>query len=135
MEKVKVFNPHKHRVCINLSNYNGKEIPVNGEGFALLTEDELSYVLSSSKAFEKGVLKLADKQTTTLDIEIPVSANALTDQDILDLIKKPKAQIDLILAKIDNQKVLQRIIEMSKEQGKSIKLIDSFQKRLDEILL
>jgi len=133
-EKIKVLNLTESGVNINLTAFNGKVIPVSPKGFCFLSADELAYVRNTSIAFERGTLKVADAAQVPEDIDIPQSPNALTDADIVALLKKPQKQLGIALEEIDNAEVVRKILEAAKEQDKSVKVIETIEARLNELI-
>jgi hypothetical protein len=132
--KIKVLNLTGSTVSINLTALNGKVVPINTKGFALLSTDELAYVRNTSTAFERGTLKVDEKSTVPEEIDIPSSPNALTDEDINTLIKKPVKQVEIALAEIDSINVVRNILAQAKEQDKSVKLVEAVEARLEQLL-
>jgi hypothetical protein len=133
-EKIKVLNPLKSKITINLVLLNGKQIPVASKGFAYVTAEELAYIQNTSKAFELGFLKVDPKAALPEEIEIPDSPNSMTDEDITKLLKKPSRQVEYHLANIENVHVARRILELAKEQDKSVKVVEVIQARLEALL-
>lgn len=131
MEKYKVVNLLRSGVTINLRGFNNKEIPLAPNGFSYITEEELAYIRNTSKIFETGDLKIEGELPK--DIEIPESPNALSDDDILKMLKKTQKQIEQDLQNIDNYQVCKRILDIAKEQDKSIKVINLIENRLNEL--
>lgn len=130
-EQIKVLNLAKNDVTINLTGFNGKTKPIKQGGFAFLTPDELAYVRNTSIAFEKGTLKVDGNAPEGIDI--PNSPNALTNDDIAKMLKQPQKQLALALEEIDNINVVRNILEVAKEQDKSIKVIEIIENRIEEL--
>lgn len=133
-DKVKVINLTDSGVSINLTALNNKVIPVAPKGFAILSIDELAYVRNTSTAFERGTLKLDDKSEAPADIDIPVSKNAISDDEISAILKKGVKQVTYDIAEIDNANVIRKILRMAKDQDKSVKVVEAIDARLSELV-
>lgn len=133
-QQFKVLNLTGSPVNINLTAFNGKVKPIAPKGFTFLFEDELAYVRNTSVAFQRGTLKVDESTPAPSNVEIPESPNALNDEDIADLLKKPQKQIAIALEEIDNVAVVRQILESAKELDKSVKIIDIIENRLEELL-
>lgn len=132
---IKIENPNKHEVTINLKEFNGRVIPIKGNGIAMLEEDELAYVVTSSQVFNRGTLRVANKQELTVidksDLESP---NALTDEEVVAMLKNQKA-LETALLQIDNERVLKRVLEKANELNKSVKMVGMIEARIEELLM
>ena len=133
-EKIKVVNSLKSRITINLTKLNGKEIPIEKNGFALLTVDELAYLQNVSKAFDLGYLRLAPKQIIPEEVEIADSFNAISDEEISKLLQKPVKTLESELVKLTNVYVLKRVLEIAGEQDKSVKVMKIIEDRIENLL-
>lgn len=133
--KIKVINTRKNVITINLSSFNGKVIPLSQNGFAYLTEDEFSYLINTSKVFNLGILKVDAGQQVPEDIEVPVSPNALTDDDIVKMLKLTQKSFAIELNKITDIQIAKRIFEIAKELDKSIKIIEMIEAKIEELRL
>ncbi|MGE6227627.1 hypothetical protein [Paenibacillus chitinolyticus] len=135
MEKVKVINLTASQVNINLTEMsNGKVVPIKPHAFALLSADELAYVRNTSAAFDRGTLRVDNMESVPAEIDIPDSPNALTQNDIVALLKKPQKQIQLSIDEIDSVNVIRMILNTAKEQDKPVKVVEAIETRLNELL-
>lgn len=137
-EKIKVLNPNKSKVFINLRDFNGRSVPVVPGAFALLTPDELAYLQNSSDAFRRGYIKLEESQTLPEGVEAPeVSPNALTDVDIAKLLDKktPVKTLKARIEGIDNIEVLRRIENAAKDADVSVKTVEAISARIEALSL
>lgn len=131
--KTKVKSTSNSPVTINLTDLNGKKYPVPPKGFAYLDEDELAYLINTSKIFEVGSL-VVDRNTVPEGIEIVDSPNALTDENITELLKKPVKQLVDDLAEITEVNVIDRILEAANKQDKSVKVVQTIEARKQQLL-
>lgn len=135
-ERIKVINTRGNGLTINLTRLNGKEVPIAPKGFAFLTIDELAYVRNTSKAFERGTLVLEDGEMEKLEgkVDIPESPNALTDKDIVAILKLPVGQLGNKLEEITVIQVIEDILAKAKEADKSVKFIEAIEARKEQLL-
>jgi hypothetical protein len=133
-DKIKVISLRSNDVALNLTALNGKVIPIAGKGFAYLSEDELAYVMNTSKIFERGILKVVDAEKVSDIIDIPDSPNALAQADIVAMMKLTQPKLVAKLADITDRQVVEEILKVAKDNDKSVKFVDAIQNRLAEII-
>ena len=136
MVKIRVQNVANNGVTVNLKDFNDKIIPITGKSFALLTEEELTYVMNTSKIFETGSLQVANKEALSSDIDLDSlkSPNTFTDEDILALLKKTQKQVEVSLENVTNPDVVKRILAKAQELDKSVKVVEAIQLKLESLL-
>lgn len=133
---IKVKNPNKYAITVNLIKLNGRTITLNPKGFAMFDEDEIAYLTNASSVFKKGILVIENKENLKLVREEDIkSPNVLTDEEIEDVLKLSQKGLASKLEEIDNIEVVKRILEIAKEKGKSIKSIELIENRIEELLL
>lgn len=136
MVKIRVQNVANNGVTVNLKEFNDKIIPIAGKSFAFLTEEELTYVMNTSKIFETGSLQVANKEALSSDIDLDSlkSPNTFTDEDILTLLKKTQKQVEVSLENVTNPDVVKRILAKAQELDKSVKVVGAIQLKLESLL-
>ena len=136
MVKIKVQNVANNGVTVNLKEFNDKIIPIAGNSFAFLTEEELTYVMNTSKIFETGSLQVANKEALSSDIDLDSlkSPNTFTDEDILTLLKKTQKQVEISLENVTSPDVVKRILAKAQELDKSVKVVGAIQLKLESLL-
>jgi hypothetical protein len=134
-KRIKVISTVNNDITINLRTFNGKQIPLPKKGFVYLTEDEIAYILNTSNAFRIGILKVEKPEEVDPNLDIPASPNALTDEDLLAILKKTQKQLAVELDNITSKQIVERVMELAREHDKSIRVIDIIQKRIDELTI
>lgn len=132
--KFKVQNLTKSAVTVNLTALNGRTKPIAPNGFTYLNEDELAYLRNTSRCFERGTLAISEATPAPLELEIPLSHNALTNDDIQALIKKPSKALATALEDIDSIQLVREIREVAIEAEKSIKHVEVIDARIESLL-
>lgn len=112
-------------VIINLKGFNDREIIVPNGGFVFLKEEELSWVLSQSKVFERGILKVVSPEELPEDIkaELPISKDALTLKDIPYFLGLTQTKLTKELQDITREDFLSELSKKANEEDKSVKFI------------
>jgi len=127
------------KVFINLNGLNGREIEVPAKGFVFLKEEELSWVISQSKAFDRGILRVAKTDEEDLPeeikLEIPQTKNALTVKDIPYFLGLTQAKLTKDIKEISREDFLRQLVKEATEADKPIKFVESIEKRIEELLL
>lgn len=135
-KRVRVKNLTSHKVTVNLTDFNGRKIVVMPKLTGILTEEELAYVMNTSKVFQKGTLKVENKESLSEDIFVEdlESKNALSDEDIKAILGKAQKTIKKELDGIDNIHVAKRMLTVANELDKSVKVIDMIEARIEDLL-
>lgn len=133
---IKIENLSNNKVTLNFKSFNGKIYPIMEKGAVKITEDELSYLMNTSKVFRAGILKIVNDEILSgeIDKEELNSNNTFTDDDILALLKKTQKQLTVDLKGIDSIDVIKRINEKAVELDKSIRVIGIIENRLEELM-
>lgn len=123
-------------VVINLRGLNDREIVVPNGGFVFLKEEELSWVLSQSKVFQKGILKVVepDELPDEVKMELPETKNAITKKDIPYFLELTQPKLLKELKEIDREDFLHELSKSATENDKPVKFIQIVEKRIEEIL-
>ncbi len=124
-------------VVINLMGLNQREILVPKGGFIFLKEEELSWVISQSKVFEKGILRVVNKDELSEEIkeELPDSKDALTVKDIPYFLELTQAKLTKELKEISREDFLRELSKKSNDIDKSVKFIKVIDDRIEELLI
>lgn len=123
-------------VVINLKGLNDREIVIPNGGFCFLKEEELSWVLSQSKIFERGILRVVSPDELPTDIreELPVSKDAVTKTDISYFLGLTQAKLTKELQEITREDFLRELAKGANEADKSVKFVQVIENRIEELL-
>lgn len=134
-KNVKIQNLNASKVKLNFTKLNGRTVLINGNGTVKISEDELMYLINSSNVIKKGSIKIVNENELSNDIDKDdlVSPNSLSDDGIIELLKKSQASIKKEIAEVDSIETIERILNKAHELDKSVKLIAILEERLEEL--
>lgn len=113
MGRVKVFNDNKHHVGVKLEN--GTTRDVAPRSFAILTDEDVAFIMSTSALFANHHLSIKDEKVIE---DLGVSKEEVSfdsDEEILAKLKKSNiVGLKKYLADIKEPHLRQRVIELVK---------------------
>ncbi len=116
MGKIKVFNDNKHHVGIKLENGTGRDIAPGS--FALLNEDDVAFIMSTSSLFSNHHLSIKDEAVIE-DLGVTKEdVNFDSDEEILAKLKKSNLPtLKKYLSGIKEPHLQNRVIALAKVNG------------------
>lgn len=125
------------QVVVNLQGLNQREVLIPSKGFIFLKEEELSWVLSQSKVFQRGILRVVNKDELPEEIlaELPITKDAVTAKDIKFFLELPITKFVKEIKEITREDFLQELLKESNEADLPVKFIKAVEKRIEELLL
>lgn len=129
--KYKVHNRNPFNVGLNFMD-GLRSITIPKKSFTLLDEDEIYYQNTISTLFQKGVLTVdEDEIKKNLNLDTEKNSNAITDEDIKNILKGSLAKIKKDLSGINEPYAKSKVFEIAKDMysnlsGGKIDYIASF---------
>lgn len=112
--KFKVENNNNFTVGIRYEN-NGTEINIRPNTHVLMSEEDILYVNSVSKLFERGVLLTKDQNALEKMGYIEQNPNTLSEVEAIELLKLSNARLKSELTKITEKHAIDKIISAGKK--------------------
>lgn len=113
MAKVKVYNDNKHNVGVRLEN--GTQRNIAPGSFALLNEDDVAFIMSTSSLFRNHHLSIKDKEVIEELGVTPDEVSFDSDEEILAKLKKSSLPVlKKYLAGITEPHLRQRVVALVK---------------------
>lgn len=133
---VRIDNLTNSKITLNFKDLNEKVYPIRPKGFVKITEEELSYLMNVSTAIKDGLIKVANEDVLTGDINKDElkSDNAFTDNDIVTLLKKPQKALAVELENITSLDVVNRILVKANELDKTVKIVELIESRVEQLM-
>ena len=110
------------------SRTGGKGLP-----FVMISEDELSWLMTNSKAFEKGSVRVINEGNLPADIVENLPQSVITFLDIPEILNLPVTKFVKKLQEIETVDFLKEMIVKADELDKGSKTISAINKRIEEI--
>lgn len=123
-------------VVINLNGLNQREIVVPSKGFVFLKEEELSWVLAQSKAFQRGILRVvnSDELPEEIKMDLPTTKDSVTSKEIPYFLSLTQAKLVKEIKDITREDFLRELHDKAVEDNKTVKFVEAIQNRIEEIL-
>lgn len=128
--KFKVENNNNFTVGIRYEN-NGTEINIRPNTHVLMSEEDILYVNSVSKLFERGVLLTKDQDALEKMGYIEQNSNSLSVEEAVKLLELGNAKLKLELKKITEKHAIDKIITAAKKVDLSMAKIKIINDALD----
>lgn len=117
VSKIKVYNPQKFDVGVKtLDNQVG--INIKAGSFALLDENDIAYITSTSTLFERGLLRVDDEHNETLQssgVDPVNNPNYIDDADIRKILSGSQKKIAEWLNTINEEYILERVYDIAND--------------------
>lgn len=111
----------------------GKKFTLKPNSAVAIDEDELIYLNNECpNAFKKGYLKIVDVDGS-VTIDVPVTENEMTEDDMEKLLDSPFMKIKSQVNKIEESHVLKDLRMKAEEMNKSSKIMDIIDDRIKEV--
>lgn len=135
-EKMRVNNPNKYPVgIITPEKPYGTNIAPNA--FTMCTQDEVDYLMATSRLFQDGVLRLAGEKQQELaeamGIKMEDNANFMSDEDIKKKLSGNANQLRKWLnSDAIKPYVMERIAEIAKDMNLSLNKLQVLQEKIPD---
>ena len=120
-EKIKVLNPQKFDVGV-VTPDNKLGINIKAGTFAYMTEDDIGYINSTSRIFQRGLLRVENpvKEAEVMEnigIDVENEPNFVTDDDIRKAFGLSAKKLEEWLAGITEEYLLDRVFEIARAEN------------------
>lgn len=132
-DKIVLRNPQKFDVGIVTSPERPMGVNIRPGSFALVTQDELSYLASTSTLLVKGILRVDDKQAEAMQeigIDQANDPNFITDEEIKKKLGGSAKKIREWLNTIEEGHILDHIYDAAMEMNLSLDKLKVLQEKM-----
>lgn len=133
-DKIKLLNPQKFDVgIITLENKIG--VNIKAGSFALVTPDDISYLASISDVFNRGILRVEEKNINIMQeagIDQENEPNFITDEEIKTKLSGTVKKVREWLASVNEGYILDRIFDVAVTMNLSADKLRALQEKMPD---
>ena len=132
-KKIKVYNRQKFNVGIKLPN-KPDGVNIAPGSFTYMTEDDIEYVMSQSKIFKKGYLRVEEGNTVLEDAGIDTmnDPNFFDDEMIRKKLAMSAKKLGEWLDTIDSEHTMDRVYDVAMSMDLSMSKLKVLNEKMPE---
>ena len=133
-ERIKLLNPQKFDVGI-VTFDKPMGINIKAGSFALVTPDDIAFIASVSKVFEKGILRVEEQNTAVMQeigIDQENDPNFITDEEIQKRLSGTVKKVKDWLNTITEDYILDRVYDVAMGMNLSQDKLKALKERMPD---
>lgn len=131
-EKVKVINPQKFDVGVNLLSMP-LGINIKAKSFAMVTEEDVNYIASISNVFTRGLLLVEKEKTEILEavgVNPETDIGYMTDEEIKKKLSGTAKKLEEWLEEINEEFILDRVYDVAMSMDLNLNKVKILQAKM-----
>ncbi len=134
-DRIRVYNPQKFDIGVATQD---KPIGMNikAGSFIMQTQDEIDYITSISRLFQRGLLRIEEKKAAevmeSIGIDVNTDPNFIDDEDIKKKLSCTAKTIEKWLNEIEEPYILDRIFDVAKDMNLNMSKIRVLQAKMPD---
>lgn len=131
-EKVKVINPQKFDVGVNLLSMP-LGINIKAKSFAMVTEEDVNYIASISNVFTRGLLLVEKEKTEILEavgVNPETDIGYMTDEEIKKKLSGTAKRLEEWLEEIEEEFILDRVYDVAMSMDLNLNKVKILQAKM-----
>lgn len=131
-EKVKVINPQKFDVGVNLLSMP-LGINIKAKSFAMVTEEDVNYIASISNVFTRGLLLVEKEKTEILEavgVNPETDIGYMTDEEIKKKLSGTAKKLEEWLEEIEEEFILDRVYDVAMSMDLNLNKVKILQAKM-----